>query len=362
MARRYGTLILVGCLMVPAAIAATYVAWAGEAGTAAKSDDSAKAAAETKRVADLKTAIEVLRPLHTKLGKPQPGEWLDRFDEPGQTFDQYLKCDPAVPQGKRSVIYIQPLGNFTPAQREIVRQTADFMGRYYGLKVTTREGLPLSIIPAKARRKHPQWGMEQVLTTYVLDDVLKPRLPDDAAAYIAFTTSDLWPGEGWNFVFGQASLKQRVGVWSIYRNGSLDAGPDERRLCLLRTIKTAVHETGHMFSMRHCTAYECCMCGSNHREEADRRPLWLCPECMAKACWATRTDPVKRYEGLRDFCRDAGLTDAEKFYGRCIVALTAAGKAAPAAESRPAVPASEADADTEEAPSSSTGRNDSSVR
>ena len=44
---------------------------------------------------------------------------------------------------------------------------------------------------------------------------------------------------------------------------------------------TATHETGHMFSMLHCTAYECCMCGSNHREESDRRPVYLCPECTA---------------------------------------------------------------------------------
>ena len=49
--------------------------------------------------------------------------------------------------------------------------------------------------------------MKQILTTHVLGEVLKPRLPKDAAAYIAFTASDLWPGEGWNFVFGQATLR-----------------------------------------------------------------------------------------------------------------------------------------------------------
>jgi len=308
-----------------------------------ESPPDAGAAAEARRVADLKAVMEVLRPLHTPLGKPRPGDWLDQYHEPGQTFEQYLACNPTLPQGKRSVIYIQPLGRFTAAQDAVVRQTADFMGRYFGLKVVTRTALSLDIIPAKARRKHPEWGVEQVLTTHVLDRVLKPRLPDDAAAYIAFTTSDLWPGEGWNFVFGQASLKQRVGIWSIYRNGRLDAGPDERRLCLLRTIKTAVHETGHMFSMRHCTAYECCMCGSNHREEADRRPVWLCPECMAKVCWATRSDPVKRYEALRDFCRDAGLEDEETYYAKGIEALACAAKPAPAKADRPTLQDDKAD-------------------
>jgi len=58
------------------------------------------------------------------------------------------------------------------------------------------------------------WGDRQVLAGYVLDSVLKPRLPGDAAACIAVTASDLWPGEGWNFVSGEASLQDRVAVKS----------------------------------------------------------------------------------------------------------------------------------------------------
>ncbi len=90
---------------------------------------------------------------------------------------------------------------------------------------------------------------------------------------IALTTSDLWPGKGWNFVFGQARLRERVGVWSLYRNGDPDESEGAFRLCLLRTIKTATHETGHMFSLRHCTKYECNMCESNNSEESDRSPM-----------------------------------------------------------------------------------------
>lgn len=276
---------------------------------------------DKQRATELKAAIERLRPLHVKLGKPQPGDWLERHKESGQTFDEYLACDPVTPRGKRKVLYIQPLGEFTAAQRAVVTQTADFMSRWFSLEVKVRDDLPLSLIPAKARRVHPQWGMKQILSTFVLDEVLKPRLPDDAAACLAFTPVDLWPGEGWNFVFGQASLRERVGVWSIYRNGDLEGNPAERRLCLLRTIKTAVHETGHMFSMRHCTAYECCMCGSNHREESDRRPLELCPECMAKVCWATQAEPLERYRRLAEFCAAAGLDGERDFYARSIKAL-----------------------------------------
>lgn len=274
---------------------------------------------DSARIAELEQTVEVLRPLHKTLSPPEPGDWLYHHKEAGQTFKEYLNSRPVTPQGGRRVIYVQPLGEFTETQRRIVALAAEFMGRSYNLPAKVREDLPLSLVPEKARRLH--WGKGQILTGYVLDTVLRPRLPEDAAAYIAFTTSDLWPGEGWNFVFGQASLRDRVGVWSINRFGDPDAGIEAFRLCLLRTMKTGVHELGHMFGMRHCIAYECGMCGSNSLPESDRRPLAFCPECMAKVCWATSADPLERYRKLADFCRSHGLDDEADFYTRSLHAL-----------------------------------------
>ena len=280
-------------------------------------------------VAQLIAVMNTLRPLHTKLGKPQPGDWLSVHREPGQTFQEYVQSRPVTPRGARHAIYIVPLGDFTPTQRKIITLTAEFMGAYFNLPVRVEKDLPLSLIPSSARRKHPSWGMDQILAPYVLDEVLRPRLPADAAVALALTASDLWPGEGWNFVFGQASLRDRVGVWSLYRNGDPDKSEADFRLCLLRTLKTAAHETGHMFSMEHCIAYQCGMCGSNHREESDRRPLWLCPECMAKVCWATGADPAARYEKLAAFCNANGLKAEEEFYRKSLATLregTTSGK------------------------------------
>ncbi len=282
-------------------------------------------ATEPPDVKQLRAVIEKLAPLRTPLGKPKQSDWLTSHKEPGQTFSQYLAGNPVTPQGKRTVIYVQPLGDFTAAQRKIVTLTTDFMSRYFNRPVKLQKDLPMLLIPDRARRKHPSWGMDQILTTYVLDDVLKPRLPADAAASIAFTAADLWPGEGWNFVFGQASLRDRVGVWSIYRNGEPDKGADEFRLCLLRTLKTATHETGHMFSLEHCTLYECNMCGSNNREESDRRPVEVCPECLAKICWATQADPADRFRKLAEFCKEQGLKPEQVFYEKSLERVT--GKA-----------------------------------
>ena len=275
----------------------------------------------TRAIREQKALIRQLRPLHKKPGPPQPGDWLDRHKEPGQTFDEYLQQSPVKPTGRRSVLYIQPLGPFDQNERKVLKLTAEFMGIYLNGPVKTLDDLPLSVIPDEAQRIHPQWKVRQILTSYVLNDVLKPKLPRDAAACLALTTIDLWPGRGWNFVFGQASLRDRVGVWSLNRNGDLSAGPEAYRLFLRRTLKTATHETGHMFSIKHCTAFECNMNGSNSRAESDRQPLYLCPECHAKVCWATGAKPSERYQRLADFCRRHELQDESVYYDRVLAAL-----------------------------------------
>ncbi len=284
--------------------------------------------AETADVAALHRVIELLTPLHAAKQRPGPNDWLARHEEPGQTFDQYRDDDPVVPDfndgpGKRHTLYIHPLGGLSPTHQRIVALTARFMHRFFSVPVKLSEPLPLSLIPAAARRT--QDGSEQLLSSYVLDDVLRPRLPSDAVASISLTARDLWPGDGWNFVFGQASLTERVGVWSVHRYGNPDEGPDAYRRVLLRTLKVAVHETGHMFSIKHCTAHECVMGGSNNLAETDRAPLWLCPQCLAKLCWATGSDPLRRYRALAELTRQQGFTEEAAFYERSIAALERRG-------------------------------------
>lgn len=282
--------------------------------------DAVKKSAKPQAVGPqhLRALMERLRPLHAPMGPPEAGDWLLQHKERGQTFEQYLRANPTTPTGKRNALYIQPIGLFSPRQRQVLKLCADFMSRYFCLPVKVANDLPLSEIPARARRTHPSWGDHQILSTYVLDRVLKPRLPPDAVSYLALTTSDLWPGRGWNFVFGQASLRDRVGVWSVYRNGDPQKSAEHFRRYLLRTLKTATHETGHMFYVWHCTKYECNMCGSNNREESDRRPLALCPECMAKVTWAAKCDPRQRFERLLSFTKKHGLKRAAGYYQRAL--------------------------------------------
>ncbi len=273
----------------------------------------------------LRVAIQRLEPLTAKLAPPQPGDWLTVHFEGGQTFDQYLGWPPILARGERHVIYIQPLGNFSAGHRTIFDLTVEYLGAFFGVAVRVREEVPIAMVPQEAQRVHPEFGDHQILTTWVLYDLLEPGLPPDAAAMIALTATDLWPGPGWNYVFGQASTRKRVGVWSMYRNG--DPGIDEYafRLCLRRTFKTAAHEIAHIFGLTHEQRFDCLMNGSNHQEELDRRPLWLCPRAVAKVCWATGADPLARFERLVVFCKANGLHTEAVLYRRAVELLQEGG-------------------------------------
>ena len=267
--------------------------------------------------APLRVAAAKLKPLHKVKAKPRPGDWLSLNREPGQTFEQYLTSDPNRPNRRRTTLYVQPLGAFTEAQDALVNDAVDYLGRFYGLPVKRLKPIGLHVLPGKARRVHPNWGGQQILSTYVLD-LLRDDRPRDAVAVIALTAADLWPGDGWNFVFGQASLSDRVGVWSLARLGDpASDGP----VVLRRTIGTAAHETGHMLGIPHCTAYECGMNGSNSLRESDRLPLAFCPECDPKVWWSCAPDPAKRYASLAEFADQHGLSAEAKFWRKSAAAL-----------------------------------------
>jgi archaemetzincin len=269
----------------------------------------------------LRLSAEKLRPLHKEMGPPRPEDWLATFTEPGQTFEEYLRSNPTRPEGERRVLYVQPLGHFTPAQTRVVALAADFMSHFFNLPVHVREPAPLGNVPRAALRASPVGSGTQVKAGYVMMDVLRPTLPADAAALIGFTSSDLFPDETLNYVFGQANLSERVGVWSLYWLGRPDASEEDFKFTLLRTLKIASHETGHMFSLQHCTKYECVMNGTNSLKETDRHPLDACPECTAKLCWTAGADPRERYARLAAFCAEQGLTKEQRFFETSLHAL-----------------------------------------
>lgn len=253
---------------------------------------------------DLVAAMKAVEPFFEHLRPPGPTDWLATFHEPGQTFAEYLRSNPTVPTSERHTIYVLPLGTFSAEQSKAIAITAGYLAAFYGLTVKqTPQQTLRRPMRANDSRTNQISHKTQIRTGYIMDDILRPMLPTDAAALIAFTNEDLYPDESMSYVFGQASMENRVGVWSLYRlhdNADLHA-------FLLRTIKIATHETGHMFSMHHCIAWNCVMSGTNHLGETDSHPIDACPECMAKVCWFSHVTPADRYKKLAAFCRANGL-------------------------------------------------------
>jgi archaemetzincin len=263
-------------------------------------------------------AMKAVEPFFKPMDEPTADEWLAAFKENGQTFEQYFNSNPVLPSPERKTLYVQPIGEFDGKQLKIIRLAVEYMQKFFGLpvKLLTQKKFdePLSL---RNYRINQFTRKRQILTSFVLEEILLPKLPHDAAALIAFTNEDLFPDKNTRYVFGQASLKNRVGVWSLFR---LDDFANYEKF-LRRTLKVAVHETGHMFSFAHCTKYECVMSGTNHLSETDKRPVDVCPECMAKICWMSGYEPEKRYQDLAEFCRTHNLTkDYEEFSRKAAVA------------------------------------------
>ncbi|MDK1031491.1 MAG: archaemetzincin [Planctomycetia bacterium] len=254
--------------------------------------------------------------LFKKMGKPKPGEWLDRFDESGQTFTRYARTGPPGLTKKRKAIVIIPLGPFSKEQKKMLEDLREFTSLYFNVPVRLAKGVAM---PEGHSRRRARSGRQrtQYQTGHILNKILKPRLPKDAVCLLGVTMQDLYPDEKWNYVFGQASLRQRVGVYSLVRYFPEFWGEKQTKAAQVRAFsracKTLAHETGHMFGIQHCIAYECLMNGSNSLAESDSRPTALCPVCLKKLRWNLGFNVVKRYRKLAAFYKKHKLKSEAGF-------------------------------------------------
>ena len=248
---------------------------------------------------------------------PGPSDWLANHPEPGQTFEQFVGSRPNRPDSRRNRLYLQPIGDFGatgPRPEELVR----FATAFFSLDVIALQ--PIDIRREHIRnRRNPASIQTQLLTADLLD-LLRKHLPSDGFALLGITMTDLYPDPKWNFVFGQASLRDGVGVYSFARYSPAFYGggsvPDPHQLVLRRSCKVLAHEACHMFGIEHCIWYRCLMNGSNHLEESDARPLHLCPVDLRKLQWSTGLDVASRYRHLLEFDRNAQFSDEVNWFRR----------------------------------------------
>ncbi len=197
---------------------------------------------------------------------PGPNDWLANHTEAGQTFDDFVRSQPNRLTPQRRTIYLQPLGTFE------LGPLKEFTEAFFMMPVVVRA--PIDLATARiTSRKNPNSGQQQLLTTDIL---------------------------------GQASLRDRVGVYSFARYQG-----QARRSC-----KVIAHETSHMFGIEHCIFFRCVINGSNHLAESDARPMHLCPVDLRKLQWSVGFDVIERYRRLRAVCERAGFTDEARWCER----------------------------------------------
>ncbi|KAJ8246410.1 hypothetical protein GJAV_G00267430 [Gymnothorax javanicus] len=252
--------------------------------------------------------------------------------------ERRLMEDGLRPDNKgRKVIYVQTIGSFGETEgltKQYVGWLQDYCEAfYYGLTVKFLDPVTVAATGCAFRVNDNTHNL-QIHAGDLLNFLLE-RKPKDAFCIVGITMIDLYPKDSWNFVFGQASLTEGMGVFSFARyddnfysrsyKGRLEKGKNIRKgdysvfdgyytppitsSLLLRSCKTVTHEIGHMFGILHCQWLQCVMQGSNHLEESDRRPLDLCPVCLRKLQSALQFKMADRYRALLHWMEDPDTSE-----------------------------------------------------
>lgn len=177
--------------------------------------------------------------------------------------------------------YVRPLGDVDPAQTRFACQTI-------------RERFKLD---CQVLRAHPlpRAALDAARAQYDADaliDALFRRAPEDAVGLVGITNADLFDTRHGRFVFGLASLIDRVAVVSLarYRGSWWGQSLDPRRF-RDRYYKVVVHEVGHTLGLRHCERQVCAMRDDADIHALDASPRRFCSACRAAASEGARLGP-----------------------------------------------------------------------
>jgi archaemetzincin len=113
-------------------------------------------------------------------------------------------------------------------------------------------------------------------------EMLSRECPADARKLLAVTARDLFIPV-LTFVFGHAQLGGRVAVVSLARLRQEFYGlPADDAVFRDRSAKEALHETGHLFHLVHCSNPRCAMSLSTGVRQIDRKDAAFCADCRGR--------------------------------------------------------------------------------
>jgi len=270
-----------------------------------------------------------------------------RSDRRGQTYAAFsnLKRRRFPNRRQRTIALCNVDEKEDDSAESVMNLLCRFVSVYFGMPC--READPFS--DSERRKLHARMnGTLPQYQTGPIEKLLKRRLRDDQKdtfAVVGVTLVDLYPNKDWNFVLGEASPMEGVGVFSFVRftrwfeqawnamfeeeqDGTTTTTTEDLKWtdmlrdarALRRALQTLAHEIGHLFHLEHCIYYQCVMNGANSVEEADGAPMHLCPVCLRKLFHVvakTQREPLDimgRYQRLASFLEECGLEDDARWY------------------------------------------------
>ena len=247
----------------------------------------------------LKKILMTSETFHKPLPLPEKDDWLYSHKENGQTYSQFMSYNLIRPS-KNKIIYINPLQEMS--QTFLDNCVLYCQSFFYPLKIKLIKISNLKSLNIESRineyTNKIQYNASQI------NSKMAKFVPNDAHCVLSILLDDLYPKPDWNFVFGLANIKQRVGVFSFARFDPNFFGinrPDNFDSYLLyRSCNTLTHEICHTFGILHCIYYNCLMNGSNSLEESLKRPLIECPVCLRKLHEVIGFDCKERYNKIKE--------------------------------------------------------------
>ncbi|MHB8843588.1 MAG: archaemetzincin family Zn-dependent metalloprotease [Nitrospirota bacterium] len=120
-------------------------------------------------------------------------------------------------------------------------------------------------------RQYPAREFLQHLRSFAAENTLVAAIADPDLSF-----------PGLNFVFGLSDHENGVAVVSMHRFLGKNNVAQSGRRAFERTLKTAVHELGHLHGLSHCNDQKCAMFFSFTVADTDYKEQHFCRRCAEK--------------------------------------------------------------------------------
>lgn len=239
----------------------------------------------------------------------------------------YIKSKPNKPNEEKKVIYLLPFGNIKPEIDSMIHNNVKYLEAFFQLpvkilpEVTFEEilknaNIKTRLVPEddyyyfskmKGEVPHTENLREQIEASSFMNEYMLKNKPKDAVVVLGVTEQDIYIPK-YNFLFGNSSLKDGVGVVSTYR--LVDYGPETENTIRKVTSK----QITNMFSIENVKDYECLLNFHNNIESQINGKYYLSPRALEKLKYAIGFDYNKRFKDLEQFWETNGNQQLAKYY------------------------------------------------